>query len=295
MCRHIQRRGDLGRLMSRVTTEVDGARVETLAELLRPCLRAVLIGLNPSPVSVAAGHYFQGPLGLRLWERLQRAGIVRDLPPGGEDDEAFRQGIGFADVVRVPSGNADRLTPSTLRRAAPDLHERLLAAGVRPPTKLVFVFAKAFDAAAPLLREDGYDVLRMPGPYAPVAEVAKELTTIAGELDAPTSVGPSEGSSGPAVGRREVIERMHGAADELQRRYGVASLSLFGSAGRDELGPGSDVDVLVEFTGRVDFERYFGVKFLLEDLLDCPVDLVTDKMLKARLRASIAEDLIRVA
>lgn len=281
--------------MSRVTIVVDGGQVETLAELLQPGLRAVVIGLNPSPVSVAAGHYFQGPLGLRLWQRLQLAGVVRDLPPGGEDDEAFRQGIGFADVVRVPSRNASRLTPGALRRAAPDLHERLLAAGVRPPTKLIFVFAKAFDAAAPLLRESGYDVLRMPGPYASTADVTEALAVLAGELGAPSLGGASNGSSRPAVGRREVIERMHTAADQLERRYGVASLSLFGSAGRDELGPMSDVDVLVEFTGRVDFERYFGVKFLLEDLLDRPVDLVTDKMLKARLRVSIAEDLVRVA
>jgi len=34
---------------------------------------------------------------------------------------------------------------------------------------------------------------------------------------------------------------------ELCRRYGVKSLSLFGSAARGELRPGSDVDLLVEF------------------------------------------------
>lgn len=33
----------------------------------------------------------------------------------------------------------------------------------------------------------------------------------------------------------------------LCRRYGVARLSLFGSILRDDFGPASDVDVLVEF------------------------------------------------
>lgn len=33
-------------------------RVETLEDLLRPGLRAVCVGINPAPVSVAAGHYF---------------------------------------------------------------------------------------------------------------------------------------------------------------------------------------------------------------------------------------------
>lgn len=281
--------------MSRVTIEVDGTQIETLAELLRPGLRAVVVGLNPSSVSVAAGHYFQGRLGRRLWKRLQQVGIVRDLPAGGEDDEAFRQGIGFADVVRVPSPNADALTPGILRRAAPDLHERLLAAGVQPPTKVVFVFTKAFDAAAPLLVESGYEALKMPGPYAPVARVTDQLAVIARALGVPATEETATESRITAADREEVVRRMHASASELERRFGVASLSLFGSAGRDELGPASDVDILVAFAGRVNFDRYFGVKFFLEDLLGRPVDLVTEKMLKARLRASIAEDLVRVA
>lgn len=99
----------------------------------------------------------------------------------------------------------------------------------------------------------------------------------------------------PAAGQAEIIRRINLASSELEGRFGVRSLSLFGSAARDDLGPDSDVDILVEFAERVDFERYFGVKFLLEEALGRPVDLVTDKMLKARLRASIAGDLVRVA
>jgi len=281
--------------MSRVTIQADGRRVETLAELLRPGLRAVFVGLNPSPVSVAAGHYFQGPLGRRLWQRLEQSAIVRDLPAGSEDDEAFRQGIGFADVVRVPSSNAQKLTPAILRGAAPDLRQRLLVGGVRPPTQIVFVFSKAFDAAAPLLEEIGFEVLKMPGPYAPLDRVADQLSVLVGALGAVDRQGIVSAPTVAAASRGDVVERMHATTTDLQQRFGVASLALFGSAGRDELGPGSDIDILVEFTGRVDFDRYFGVKFLLEDLLGRPVDLATGKMLKARMRASIAEDLVRVA
>ena len=46
---------------------IDGRLTETLPEYLRPGLRAVFVGLNPSPVSVAAGHYYQGKLGRRFW------------------------------------------------------------------------------------------------------------------------------------------------------------------------------------------------------------------------------------
>ena len=39
----------------RVTMDWLGEQVETLADLLRPGLRAISVGINPSPVSVAAG------------------------------------------------------------------------------------------------------------------------------------------------------------------------------------------------------------------------------------------------
>jgi predicted nucleotidyltransferase len=38
-----------------------------------------------------------------------------------------------------------------------------------------------------------------------------------------------------------------GQIEEFCRRYGVRKLSFFGSVLRDDFGPGSDVDVLVEF------------------------------------------------
>ena len=37
---------------------IHGQKVEILRELLRPGLSAIFVGLNPSPVSVQAGHYW---------------------------------------------------------------------------------------------------------------------------------------------------------------------------------------------------------------------------------------------
>jgi len=54
------------------------------------------------------------------------------------------------------------------------------------------------------------------------------------------------------------------------------------------------VDVLVAFDGPATSARYFGLLFYLEDLLGCPVDLVTDKALRAELRPYIERELIRV-
>ncbi len=84
------------------------------------------------------------------------------------------------------------------------------------------------------------------------------------------------------------------AKPELQRRFGVTRLALFGSTARNEAHSDSDVDVLVAFDGPASAGRYFGVQFYLEDLLGCPVDLVTEKALRAELKPFIEREAIYV-
>ncbi len=81
---------------------------------------------------------------------------------------------------------------------------------------------------------------------------------------------------------------------KLVARYGVTTLSLFGSTARDVASEQSDVDVLVGFDGPATSERYFGVQFALEDLLGRPVDLVTEKALRPELRPFIERDAVSV-
>ena len=80
----------------------------------------------------------------------------------------------------------------------------------------------------------------------------------------------------------------------LVQHFGVLRLALFGSMARDAARPDSDVDVLVAFEGPATAKRYFGVQFYLEDLLGHPVDLVTDKALRERLRPYVERDAIAV-
>ncbi|MFM6862179.1 MAG: nucleotidyltransferase family protein, partial [Dolichospermum sp.] len=49
------------------------------------------------------------------------------------------------------------------------------------------------------------------------------------------------------------------------KSYGVTSLALFGSFARDEAKSTSDLDLLVEFQGKVTFDQYMDLKFFLED------------------------------
>lgn len=95
--------------------------------------------------------------------------------------------------------------------------------------------------------------------------------------------------------RAALLDFLRSHKDEMTRRFGVRQLSLFGSAARDELRPGSDVDLLVDFDGPATAERYFGLQFYLEDRLGGSIDLVTQKALRAELRPFVERDALRVA
>lgn len=80
----------------------------------------------------------------------------------------------------------------------------------------------------------------------------------------------------------------------LASQFGVVKLALFGSTIRNSAASNSDVDVLVGFDGPATSARYFGVQFYLEDLLGKPVDLVTEKALRAELRSFIEREAVHV-
>ena len=78
-------------------------------------------------------------------------------------------------------------------------------------------------------------------------------------------------------------------------RLGVKSLAVFGSTARNEASHSSDVDILATFIQPPTFDRYIETKFLLEDLLGCKVDLVTQDGLKPLLGAKIEIEAVYVA
>jgi len=73
------------------------------------------------------------------------------------------------------------------------------------------------------------------------------------------------------------------------RKFGVRRLGLFGSAVRGESSPSSDLDFLVELE-RNSFDAYMDLKFFLEDLFQCRVDLVLADTIKSQLREGILKE-----
>jgi hypothetical protein len=83
--------------------------------------------------------------------------------------------------------------------------------------------------------------------------------------------------------------------NDFCRRHHIRELALFGSVLRDDFGPDSDVDVLVEFEPGAD-ERLTlldlaGMQLDLSNLLQCNVDLVLRDGLKPLIRDEVLSTL----
>lgn len=96
------------------------------------------------------------------------------------------------------------------------------------------------------------------------------------------------------MGKDQTIKVLSEHLDEIRQRFGVESLALFGSVARDEARPGSDLDVLVTFKQAPGLFGFMELKQYLEQLMSCPVDLVTEKALKKQLKEKILLEAISV-
>jgi len=90
--------------------------------------------------------------------------------------------------------------------------------------------------------------------------------------------------------KQEILERLGGVRSEV-RSLGVKRLGFFGSFVRGDQNPNSDVDVLVEFEpGRKTLDSFMKLSFLLENLLQRRVELVTRESLSPYLGPAILEE-----
>jgi hypothetical protein len=87
-----------------------------------------------------------------------------------------------------------------------------------------------------------------------------------------------------------IIARIRAALPDLRRRWPIRSLALFGSVVRDEAGPDSDLDVLVEFDQPIDLFAFLELEETLAALVSRRVDLVSRAALKRHMgRRILAE------
>lgn len=94
-------------------------------DLLRPGLRLVFCGYNPSLTSGRSGHHYAHP-GNRFWRVLHASGITDRLYLPDEDETLpVALGTGFTNLCQRPTRRADELSREEIRAGATELRRKL--------------------------------------------------------------------------------------------------------------------------------------------------------------------------
>lgn len=108
-------------------------------------------------------------------------------------------------------------------------------------------------------------------------------------VEQPTSASSVRSQLGPLAqqlrrGRRRLLDSA--------RAHGVRRVRVFGSIARDEAGPDSDVDLLVELAPGRTLLDLVGFRLDAAETLGIPVDVATPDMLKEHIRAEVLAEAV---
>ena len=92
--------------------------------------------------------------------------------------------------------------------------------------------------------------------------------------------------------RETIFTALREAETELKSR-GVQSLAVFGSVARSDHSAASDLDILVEFSRPVGLFEFLRLKFFLEQITHCRVDLVTPDALRPEMTERILKEAVK--
>jgi TDG/mug DNA glycosylase family protein len=157
----------------------------TLADLWPEQPRAMIVGLFSAPVSVEAGHYYQGGYGQRQLRRLADAGLFAAPQSGTHFDEAaLRAGIGFIDIVKRPTCHERHITAEEMAHGSAVLTRQLAGHSIdlvicafRHPVT-VLLGSPGAPGLQPERTSWGAQVFRMPGPTAKSADATAAMATL---------------------------------------------------------------------------------------------------------------------
>jgi predicted nucleotidyltransferase len=92
--------------------------------------------------------------------------------------------------------------------------------------------------------------------------------------------------------RAELLEKLRELKPWLEEQ-GIVNVRLFGSYARDEAGPDSDVDLLVEMSKPLGFD-FFGVERRLGERLGLKVEMGTERSMHRLVQQTALRDAIAI-
>ncbi|MDD2366345.1 MAG: nucleotidyltransferase family protein [Desulfuromonadaceae bacterium] len=93
--------------------------------------------------------------------------------------------------------------------------------------------------------------------------------------------------------REQILDFLKQHKQEMNDRFGVTKIGLFGSYARGEAREDSDVDVAIELS-RYSADSYFGLLHFLEDSIHLRIDLGIESNFKPIIKPYIMREIVYV-
>ena len=90
-----------------------------------------------------------------------------------------------------------------------------------------------------------------------------------------------------------ILQILKDRKPDLQKRYPISELGLVGSYARGDFNDQSDIDILVDFNGRIGIE-FISLAHELADIFKTKIDLVSRKGIKPKYLPFVEKSLIHV-
>jgi predicted nucleotidyltransferase len=91
--------------------------------------------------------------------------------------------------------------------------------------------------------------------------------------------------------KTDILYFLRSHKDEMNEKFGLVKIGLFGSYVRGEQREDSDIDLAVEIESSNKFRSFFGLKAYLENALQKEVDLGIESSIKPVVRQYITEEI----